>query len=205
MHKSMAAVLAVCAAVGCAHVGADAEDDFETPPGCSGVPGDFRTPDAARRADPPTHGPGTLATPARIKLRREAVRWKELPPLYVFDPDGARVYSLSGHDPTRDDIPLEWLRQAPFDRAEAVSYWGEVVDNQFYLVPEFDTCELIAALDQPLGTSAPPRGLLFLQYVSRDCRSCDELSRAIEQVIGAHPDRPFRWVQIESPVPVSSR
>lgn len=205
MRNPMMVVMAIVAAAGCAHVPQTVDaGQFKTPAGCSGVPGDFRTPLAARHADPPTHGPGAPGMIEQVEMR-ETSGFKRMPSLYVFDPAGMRVYSLSGHDPGEGDVPLDWLSDPAFVRAEADGYWGEIVDHGFELVPEFDTCQLTAALDTPLGTSAPERGLMFLQYVSRGCRNCSGLSRAIQRVIDAHPDRRFRWMQVRTRLPVGRR
>ena len=164
--------------------------------GCSGVPGDFRNPEAATTAGEATHGPGA---PSRVIERVATARPPgptvpgdhAIPMLYVFDPDGGYVNLVH---------PLaELLRDPAFVDAANDAYWGEVVDDSFYFVPNLDKCSQAAMLDGDLNFLAPAGGIQFVQLVAPNCGECDEISTAIERVIATHPDLPVRWVRIAIP------
>src|SRR5215470_17657372 len=71
----------------------------ELPPECSGVPGDFRTPNALFEPGAATHGPGAPGRPIELQaVARPPELSSVIPLLYVYDPDGDYVsanHSLS--------------------------------------------------------------------------------------------------------------
>lgn len=206
---TVAVLMAALAA--CAHSGARAPrvDDAQAQPvavkGCSGVPSDPSTPAGFVRAGAATHGPGAPGAPMRMALRWPPDGLDYLPPLYVFDPDAGLIHRFDGRDRQAGDIPLEWMQEAEFVAAEDDAYWGEVVDRSYFRIPWLGPCQLAELLPPPAELAAPPRGLLFLQFVSPRCRDCARLSRAIQRTLARHPQRPMRWVQVETDQAVGGR
>ncbi|MEZ5442798.1 MAG: hypothetical protein R3F15_15100 [Lysobacterales bacterium] len=155
--------------------------------GCSGMPGDFRTPIANSTRSVITHGPGTSNMPQVM----EKDAWGKLRPgvLYVLDDAGGHV--ILGH-PLR-----KMLLSDAFGEAEKVAFWGEMVDDQFYLVPNWDKCQIAAQMGDKLSLLAPEKGLLFLQFAGSKCDICTRQDDAISEVIERNPDMNASWVRIE--------
>jgi hypothetical protein len=162
--------------------------------GCSGVPSDPAIPEAGDRADSATHGPGAPGVPVRLQAVSKPFGFKAMPPLYIYGPVAEHVTGFhAGRRLLEDPI---------FDEAEQSAYWGELVGDQYFLVPNLAPCDLEQVLGQPIGMRAPEDGLLFVQFVSSRCRDCDRLSEAIGRVIEQHPQTSFRWVQVSTSLPV---
>lgn len=171
--------------VGCASTGRYAAE-------CSGVPGDFRTPNASAQPDIPTHGPGGTGEPVEITAKAKPP-WgiRSIPPLYVYDADAAHVDRLH---------PMSRLLTHPaLQEADERAFWGEVVDGGFYLVPELDKCSQATMLEQSVSFKAPTDGLLFMQYTAPDCVQCQAVSIAISELIQSNPELPVRWVKVTVP------
>lgn len=114
-----------------------------------------------------------------------------IPLLYVFGEEGEHV--MSGHNLAK------LLGDPVFAEAERNAYWGEVVDGNFYRVPELDRCSQAAMLSGGLNFRAPQGGIQFVQFVAPKCDECDRISAAIERIIADHPALPVRWVRIAVP------
>lgn len=160
------------------------------PAGCSGVPGDLRTPTQSTAAGVPTHGPGAVGRPVALTAvaRPDA---SSIPPLYVFDDHGRHV--MAG------DKRFKVLDDPAFDRADHAAYWGELVDDAFYRIPWLDKCAQASMLAEPVSFRAPQDGVLFMQFLTPACAECAALTAAIEGVIAGHPTLPVRWVRISVP------
>lgn len=164
--------------------------------GCTGVPGDFRTPAGFDVPGSATHGPGASG---RVIEQVAVARppgatipgGRGIPLLYVFDPDGD--YVTRGHRLTT------LLERPAFVQAESDAYWGEVLDDAYYEIPNLDKCSQAAMLDGDLNFHAPPGGIQFVQFVVPECDECEQISAAIEAVIADHPALPVRWVRIAVP------
>ncbi len=170
---------------GCASTGRYAAE-------CSGVPGDFRTPNASAQPGIPTHGPGGTGEPVEITAKAKPP-WGigSIPPLYVFDADAAHVNGLH---------PLSRLLEQPvFRQAEEQAFWGELVGESFHLVPELDACSQAAMLESGISFKAPPDGLLFMQYTTPGCVQCQAVSVAISELIESNPGLPVRWIKVTVP------
>lgn len=114
-----------------------------------------------------------------------------IPPLYVYDTDATHVNGWH---------PLSNVLEHPvFREAEEQAFWGELVGESFYLVPELDTCSQAAMLEPGISFKAPPDGLLFMQYTAPDCVKCQAVSVAIAELIESNPGLPVRWVKVTVP------
>lgn len=165
------------------------------PAGCSGVFGDFRTPNPALAPGETTHGEGAAGQPVELTAVARP-RADMIPLLYIFGPDGEYVdlshpYSSLLADPAFVQVTHE-------------AYWGEAVDSSFYWVPFLDKCSQASMFDVPIGFRAPPNGILFMQYVARSCRECEQITHAIERFIASNPGVPVRWVIASVPARVGT-
>jgi hypothetical protein len=158
--------------------------------GCSGVPGDFRSPGVKIADSSPTQG---LASPGKIEQRvavAKPVSSSTIPLLYVFDDDGNYI-----HPSARARL----LEDPAFERVDREGYWTEVAEGAFYKIPWLDKCSQASMLRDPFDFHAPKNGLLFVQYLPPACNECKALTAAIHRVVVAHPELPVRWVQIVVP------
>lgn len=114
-----------------------------------------------------------------------------IPLLYVFDSEGDYV--------TRGHALAKLLGRDAFLQAERDAYWGEVVDDAYYEIPNLDKCSQAAMLEGGLNFRAPSGGIQFVQFVMPKCIECEQISAAIETVIAEHPAVPVRWVRIKVP------
>lgn len=147
----------------------------------------LRASSSPRWVPPPTHGPGRTGTAIRGTLVLYE-GYSRMSPLYIFDEHADYVK-------VRDAATAALLTDPAFARAEEGSYFGEVVDEEFYWLPEFDKCYQARMLVKPMSFYAPPGGLLFVQYLWSRCAECDELTNAIQRLIDANPQLPVRWMQ----------
>ena len=165
---------------------------------CSGVPGDFRTPNAMLEPGAATHGPGTNGQP--VELNAVARPWPGLggaiPLLYIYDPVGDYVFGSHSYE--------KLLTDPAFVQVENEAYWGEIVDNRYYLVPQLDKCSQASLLGAPISFRAPPKGIMFMQYLTSGCTECAHLTKAIEDFIASNPDMPVRWVRVSVPGSIGS-
>ena len=156
------------------------------PVGCSGVPGDSRTPkgdDVVAQPSPP--GP---AGPIELIATARPFNSPGIPLLYIYDEDS---------DPVMTGMPIAQVLIDPvFAQVEKEAYWNEVVEGHFYRVPWLDKCSQASMLSEPISFRAPSHGLLFVQFVVASCGECDRISSAIRRVIATHPQLPVRWVRI---------
>jgi uncharacterized protein YbjT (DUF2867 family) len=158
------------------------------PAGCSGVPGDLRTPDTAGL---PALAAGQPVEPIQLVASARPFNNSDIALLYVFDESAAHVTSGS---------PLAKVLNDPvFAEVEGEAYWKEVSGGQLYRIPWQDKCSQASMLREPLSFRAPRRGLLFVQYVVPSCTECDRISAAIRKVIATHPELPVSWVRIQIP------
>jgi len=162
------------------------------PPECSGVPGDFRTPNATLLPGAPTHGPGALGQPVALSaVARPPYLGGVIPLLYIYGPESEYVSGTHAYK--------KLLTDPVFDQVEKEAYWGEIVDNRFYLVPQLDKCSQAAMVRTPISFRAPPDGILFMQFLAPSCAECGQLTRAIEDFITQNPQMPVRWVRVSVP------
>lgn len=162
------------------------------PDGCSGVPGDDTLPPSALPADLATHGPGAPGQVVELLARARPGWGSPIPLLYVFD--------ASGRHETQFRNPHTLAVDRAFRVAEDDAYWYESIDDGVYQVPEFGQCDIAAILGTTPSFRAPAGGLLFFQFVVPGaCDQCDAITRAIEELLAAHPDLPMRWVRVMVP------
>ena len=162
------------------------------PKACSGVPGDFRTPDDGGRGAVAAHAPG--APGERYVAKYKPPTSHVVPLLLVFDERRDHVYMHTA--------PEGWLSHPAFEHAQQHAYWGEVSGDRYYHIPFLDKCSLQAMLEAPIDLRAPPGGLLFVQFTAPFCSECRQLTEAVRAEIARHPEVGFRWVQIEVPAEV---
>jgi len=91
------------------------------------------------------------------------------------------------------------LTNPAFVQVEKEAYWGEVVDNRYYQVPQLDKCSQAAMLSEPISFRAPPNGIMFMQFLAPSCSECTQLTQAIEAFVAQNPQMPVRWVQVTVP------
>lgn len=162
------------------------------PPECSGVPGDFRTPNAFLQPGSATHGPGAPGRPIELQaIARPPFGSTVIPLLYVYGPEGEYVvgrhpYSTKLTDPA-------------FVQVEKEAYWGEIVDNRYYQVPQFDKCSQAAMLGPDVSFLAPAQGIMFMQFLAPFCSECGRVTSAIEGFIANNPRMPVRWIRVSVP------
>ena len=158
------------------------------PDGCSGVPGDERTPGAgdAARAVRPDREPVELKAVAR-PFGAEAI-----PLLYVYDERAGGVQA-------RSESGSRFLGDPAFARADEDAYWLEVVNGQPLWVTTADKCAIASMLAEPFDFRAPPGGLHFVQFVAPGCRQCADIDTAIRAVRTGHRELPTRWTRITVP------
>ena len=165
------------------------------PVGCSGVPGDLRTP----KSDAVPAQPASAASPAGpIELIATARPFNSqgIPLLYIYDENSDQV--MSG-------MPIAKVLIDPvFAQVEKEAYWNEVEEGHFYRIPWLDKCSQASMLREPISFHAPPHGLLFVQFIVPACDECDRISSAIRAVIATHPELPARWVRIRVPRNIGS-
>jgi hypothetical protein len=170
-------------------------------PDCSGVPGDLRDPAASKAPVLATHGPGAPGQPVDLvaTYRPASTEWPDrvyLPSLFVFDDAGQHV--TAGH-------PRRGLLADPvFGVLEKQAFWGEVMDDGYYLVPNVDKCNQASMFRGGLDFRAPSGGLLFVQYVADRCADCSATAAAIEGVIRENPQLPVRWIRVAVPRSIGS-
>ncbi len=159
------------------------------PSGCTGVPGDQRTPAGEQETGvAATHGPGAAGVVERHQATRRPLGTTQIPPLYVYDDTGADVHAPE-HVLLRTEPALI--------TADREGYWGEVVDDRYYRVPWAGRCSQASMFAEPMDFRAPPGGLAFIEYRSPGCVECVGIEAAITRLIAAHPELPVRWVQVE--------
>jgi hypothetical protein len=157
----------------------------QRPDGCSGVPGDGRTPvvDAAAT---------TTGDPAELTAVARPFSAEAIPLLYVYDDRARGVQAWS-------ETGSRYLRDPAFAKAEEEAYWLEAVDDQAMWVHTADKCSIASMLAEPFDFRAPPGGLHFVQFIPPGCRQCGDITAAIRAVRAAHPDLPTRWTRIAVP------
>lgn len=163
------------------------------PMGCSGVPGDFRTPAAAVEQGEATHGPGAPGRPVAMAAvsRPPLPMGAAIPLLYVFDDEAAYVNRLHGRS--------ELLADPALALVEKEAYWMEADDTSVYLIPELDKCQQSAMFKESFSFVAPSGGLLFVQYIPETCAQCVEITAAIERLIASNGELPVRWIRVAVP------
>src|SRR5689334_16800281 len=99
MGMSLALRLRTCLLSSCvlACCTAHAGETSATPAGCTGVPGDFRTPSGGDLAPPATHGPAGTGSPHEVVASSKPLTADTIPALYVYGPRGEYVLLGSDH------------------------------------------------------------------------------------------------------------
>lgn len=166
------------------------------PAGCTGVPGDLRTPKGDGVPARPAAAPAGPARTIELVATARPFNSTGIPLLYIYDEDSDQV--MSGM-PT-----AKVLIDPVFAQVEREAYWSEVVEGHFYRIPWLDKCSQASMLSEPISFHAPPHGLLFVQYVVAACSECDRISSAIRAVVATHPELPVRWVRIRVPGNIGS-
>jgi len=141
-----------------------------------------------------THGPGAQGQPVALTaVARPPVSLLGgvVPLLYVYGPDGEYVSGRHAYE--------KLLTNPTFVQVEKEAYWGEVVDNRYYQVPQLDKCSQAAMLSEPISFRAPPNGIMFMQFLAPSCSECTQLTQAIEAFVAQNPQMPVRWVQVTVP------
>jgi len=162
------------------------------PADCSGVPGDFHTPDTSLRPGDATHGPGTQGRPVELEaVARPPSRNSVIPLLYIYGPQGEYVVDTHPY--------AKLLKDPAFVQVRKEAYWGEVVDSSYYQVPWLDKCSQAAMLGRDVSFVAPPKGILFMQFVPPSCAECDRLTKAIDDFTQQNPAMLVRWVRVIVP------
>jgi len=164
--------------------------------GCTGVPGDLRTPHGDSVVSQQAATAPGAAVPLELTATARPFNSPGIPLLYVYDEDSGHV--MSG-------MPIAKVLVDPvFAKVEAEAYWNEVAEGHFYRIPWLDKCSQASMLREPISFHAPPHGLLFVQFVVSSCDECDRISSAIQAVIATHPELPVRWVRIRVPASIGS-
>ena len=164
-------------------------------PECSGVPGDFRTPNASLEPGTVTHGPGASGHPVELPvIARPPLGTTVIPLLYVYGPEGEYVVG-------RHPYSAKLLDPA-FVQVEKEAYWGEIVDNRYYQVPQLDKCSQAAMLGSGVSFLAPPKGIMFMQFLPPSCSECEQITSAIEGFVANNPEMPVRWVRVSVPTSI---
>lgn len=166
------------------------------PVGCTGVPGDLRTPNRDDVLAHPAATPIGPAGPIELIATARPFNSSAIPLLYIYDEDSAHVTS---------GMPIAKVLIDPiFAQVEAEAYWNEIAEGHFYRIPWLDKCSQASMLREPISFRAPAHGLLFVQFVVASCDECDRIRSAIRAVIATHPELPVRWVRIRVPGNIGS-
>lgn len=166
-----------------------------TPVGCTGVPGDLRTPKDDDLLATPAASAGRVEPINLVATARPFTR-TGIALLYIFDEKSNHVTS---------GMPLAKMLIDPvFLQVESEAYWNEVNDGRFYRIPWLDKCSQASMLNEPISFRAPAHGLLFVQYVVPSCNECDRISSAIRAVIATHPELPMRWIRVRIPASIGT-
>lgn len=171
-------------------VGCSAAPRGKVPDSCSGVPGDFRTPNASLDAGHATNGEGTEGQPVELKAIARPPG-NIIPLLYIYGPDAE--YVVGNHPYSKI------LSDSAFTQVASEAYWGEAADGRYYQIPWLDKCSQAAMLDTGISFRAPPKGILFMQFLAPSCEECDRITKAIEGFISQNPTMPVRWVRVTVP------
>jgi hypothetical protein len=186
----MLRIVALAFALSTLLLGCATAPEGKLPPGCSGVPGDFHTPNPALAPGQAMHKEGILGRAVELTAGARP-RANMIPLLYIFGPDGEYVDLVHRYSPL--------LRDPAFVQAAHEAYWGEAIDSSFYWVPFLDKCAQASMFDVPIGFKAPPNGILFMQYIAPSCRECEQITKAIEGFMASNPGMPVRWVRASVP------
>jgi hypothetical protein len=169
----------------------------QLPAECSGVPGDFRTPNAMHEPGAATHGPETQGHPIELQaIARPPIPSGVIPLLYVYDEDGNYISS--------DTAASELLTNPVFAQVEREAYWGEIADNRYYRIPWLDKCSQAAMLGTSVSFRAPPKGIMFMQFVAPFCWECTRITGAINEFVAKNRDTPVRWIRVSVPWSIGS-